>query len=96
MRFRQSAAVHREVLAVNKHQASVDHAVARHHTIAWNFLIGHAEIRTTMFYEHIPFFEGTFIQQHFNTLARSEFAFGMLCVDALLASAHSRGRALFF
>ena len=96
MRFRQSTAVHREVLAVDKHQTAVDHAVASHHTITWNFLVSHAEVGAPVFDKHVPLFEGAFIQQHFNTLARSEFAFGMLCVDALLASAHSRGRALFF
>ena len=96
MRFRQSTAVHREVLAVDKHQTAVDHAVASHHTITWNFLVGHAEVGAPVFDKHVPLFESAFVEQDLDTLTRGEFAFGMLRIDTLLPTAQAGSRALFF
>jgi hypothetical protein len=34
--------------------------------------------------EHVPLFEGAFVEQQFDALARGELALGVLGVDALL------------
>ena len=61
MGLRQSAAKHCEILAVHKHQAPVDHAVASDNPITWNFLVLHAKVCTTVLDKHIPLFERTSI-----------------------------------
>ena len=42
-----------------------------------------------MLYEHVPFFETAFIEQHVDPLTRREFALGVLALDTGLAAAHS-------
>jgi len=61
MGFRQGTPVHGEVLAVHKHQTAIDHAVARDHTVAWNFVVGHAKVGATVLDKHVPLFEGAFV-----------------------------------
>jgi hypothetical protein len=49
-----------------------------------------------MFLEHVPFFEGTRIEQQFDALAGAQLALGVLAVDALLATAEAGHFTLFF
>jgi hypothetical protein len=44
--------------------------------------------------EHVPLFEGTLVEQHFDVLARGELALGVLGVDALLPAALAGSGAL--
>ena len=92
----QRAAQHGEVLAVHKDQSAIDHAVARDHTITGNFVIAHAKVGATVLDEHVPLFEGALVEQDFDALTRREFAFGVLSVNALLATAHAGSGALVF
>ena len=46
--------------------------------------------------EHVPFLEGIGIEQQFDALARGQLALGVLGIDAALAAAGARGRALLF
>ncbi len=61
MRFRQGATKHGEVLAVHKHQAAIDHAVAGDHTVARNFVVLHAKVCAAVLDKHVPLFEGAFV-----------------------------------
>jgi hypothetical protein len=45
--------------------------------------------------EHVPFFEGAFVEQQLDALARGELALGVLRVDALLPPPR-RAAARFF
>ncbi len=46
--------------------------------------------------EHVPFLEGTGIEQHLEPFARRELAFGVLLLDAPLPAAEPRGSAFLF
>ena len=96
MRLRQRAAVHGEILAEHKNQAPVDHPVTGHHTVAGDCVLGHAEIGAAVLDEHVPFFEGTFIEQNLQAFARGELALGVLRVNAPLPAALARPFALGF
>jgi hypothetical protein len=52
-----------------------------------DLLVLHAEVGTAVLDEHVPFFEGAFVEQQFQPLARRQLALGMLRLDALLAAA---------
>jgi hypothetical protein len=69
-----------KVLAVDEHQAAIDHAVAGHHAVAGNLGVLHAEVGATVLDKHVPLFEGAFVQQHLvsRSLARGELALGVL------------------
>ena len=88
MGFGKRAAEHREILAEHENKATIDRAIAGDHTVAGDLLIGHAEIGAAMLNEHAPLFERAFVQKHFETLARCEFAFGVLGRNALGPAAH--------
>ncbi len=95
MRLRQRAAEHGEVLAEDEDEAAIDHAVARHHPVAGDFLVLHPEVRAAVLDEHVPFLEGAVVQQQFDALARGELAFLVLRLDALRAAALAGLLALF-
>ena len=95
MGFGQRAAEHGEVLAEDKHQAAVDHAVAGDHAVARDLVVLHAEVDAAVLDEHVPLFEGAFVEQHLQALARGELALVVLRVDALFATAQA-GAARFF
>ena len=61
-------------------------AIAVHH------LLVHAEISAAMAYQLVQFFEGTFVQQEFDTFASAQLTFGMLLGAPLLTSACLRTR----
>jgi hypothetical protein len=94
VRFGQRAAEHGEVLAEHEHQAAVDHAVAGHHAVAGDLVVLHAEVGAAVLDEHVPLFEGAFVEQHLEALARGQLALGVLRVDALLAAAQAGRGAL--
>ena len=62
--------------------------MAGYTTVAWNLIVFHTEIGAAMLNEHAPLFERAFVQKHFETLARCEFAFGVLGRNALGPAAH--------
>jgi hypothetical protein len=79
----------------HEHQATVDGSAANHHTVAGDRLIGHAEVVTTVFLEHVPFFEGATVEQELDALAGGQFALAVLVIDAFLATTQTRRRTLF-
>ena len=93
---RQRAAEHGEVLAEDEDQPAVDRAVAGDHAVARDLLLLHAEIGAAMLDEHVPFLEGAGVEQQLDALAGGELALGVLGVDAALAAAGPRRRALLF
>ena len=95
MRLAQRAAEHGEILAEDEDQAAVDRAVAGDDAVARDFLLVHAEIVAAMLDEHVPFLEGAGVEQQLEPLARGELALGVLRLDAPLAAAGARRRALF-
>lgn len=88
--------MHREVLAVEKDQPSVDGAVTRHHPIAGNLFLGHAEMIAAMLDKHIEFLEGIRVEQDLDALTRRELAPLMLALDAVCSAADTRQIPLFF
>jgi hypothetical protein len=56
----------------------------------------HAEIGAVVLDIHVDFLERSFVEEHFNALARGELALGVLGIDALLAATHPGRRALLF
>ncbi len=95
VRFRERAAEYREILAERENQPAVHRAVAGDDAVAGDFVLVDAEIVAAVFDEHVPFLEGTGIEQHVEPLARRQLALGVLLFDALLAAAQPRGGALF-
>ena len=83
MGLAQRAAEDGEVLAEDEDQPAVDRAMAGHHPVARDLLLGHAEIRAAMLDEHVPFLEGAGIQQQLDALAGGQPALGMLGLDTL-------------
>jgi len=56
----------------------------------------HAEVDAAVLDEHVPLFEGAFVQQQLQPLARGELALVVLGVDALLPTAQAGQLALGF
>ena len=75
-------------------QTPIDRAGARHHAIAGDLLVGHAEFGAIMLDKHVELFKAAFVQQHVQTLARAQLALFMLGLDAGFAPAHA-GRFTF-
>jgi hypothetical protein len=87
MGFRQRTAEHGEILAEDIDLAAVDGAPAGNDAVARHLLLRHAEIGGAVGDVHVVFFEGAFIEQHVDALARRQLALAMLGIDALLAAA---------
>ena len=85
--FRERAAEDGEVLREDVDQAAVDAAVAGDEAVAGDDLLVHAEIAAAMGDELVELFEGAFVEQQFDALARGEFAFFVLAVAAFFAAA---------
>ena len=76
---------------------TIDGAIPNHNTVTRRlFGLVHTEVDATVLLEHIPFFKGTRIEQQLDALARGQLAFGVLAVDALLATAEAGQFTLFF
>ena len=65
----------------------MDQAVAGDEAIAVDHLLVHAEVPAAMADQLVHLFEGAFVQQQFDALARRELAFLVLPLPALLAAA---------
>src|SRR5699024_1610662 len=72
------------------HRASIDRPVAGDDTVARDALLVHAEVDAAVIDEHVPLFEGVFVQQHRQALARRQLPLGMLRIDAPLTAAEAR------
>ena len=96
VRFAQGTTKYSEVLAKNKDQTAIDHAVAGDHAIARDLVFFHAEVHAAVLHKHVPLFKRAFVKQQLQTLAGREFAFFVLRVDAFLATAQTRELALGF
>src|SRR5690606_19409985 len=95
MRLGERSAEDGEVLAEDEDEPAVDRAVAGHHAVARYAALGHAELGRAMLDEHVPFLEGTGIEQNLEALACGELAFRVLGVDPAPAAAEARRRPLF-
>ena len=96
MGLAQSAAEHGEVLAENKHQPAVDHAVAGDHAIAGDLVVLHAEINAAVLDKHVPLFKAACVEQQFEPLARGQLALFVLGINAFLAATQTGKLALGF
>ena len=86
MGFGQRAAEHGEVLGEDEDGAAVDGAPAGDDTIARDLGVLHAEVCRAVLDEHVEFFEGAFVEEDLDALARRQLALGMLRIDACLAA----------
>ncbi|MPM67767.1 hypothetical protein SDC9_114691 [bioreactor metagenome] len=88
--FRQRAAEHSEILREDEDQTTIDGAIADHNAVARSlFGLIHAEVDATVLLEHVPFFEGTRIEQQLDAFAGRQLALLVLAVDTLLATAEA-------
>ena len=83
VRLRKRAAEHREILAEHEHRTTVDGAGAGDHAVAWNALLGHAEVGAAVLDEHVDLFERAGVEQQLQTLARRQLAALVLRRDSL-------------
>ncbi|MNZ92949.1 hypothetical protein D3C78_1119960 [compost metagenome] len=90
MGFRQRTAEHGEILRENIDLPAIDGAPAGDDAVTCNLLARHAEVHRPVGDVHVVFFEGTFIQEHIDTLARRQLALGVLRLNALDAAAEPR------
>ncbi len=90
------AAEHGEILAEHEDQPAVDRAVAGDHAVARHFVLVHAEIVAAVLDEHVPFLEGTGVEQQFEPLARGELARRVLRFDPAGPAARPGCLPLFF
>ena len=70
--------------------------VSGHHPVSGHLVVGHAEIGTPVFHEHVPFLERPFVEQNLDTFARRKLAFGMLRLDPALSTAQPGASAHVF
>ncbi len=85
--LRQRAAEHGEVLGEDEHQPALDAAVAGDEAVAINLLLLHAEIGAAMGDQLVGLFEGTFVEQEGDALARRHLAFLVLALVTLFSAA---------
>ena len=89
MGFGHRAAHHGEILTEHINLTAIDCAPAGDHAIACWAVFLHLEIGAAMGDEHVEFLETALIKQQLNALACGQFAFGVLRINAALASAQS-------
>src|SRR5713226_3450339 len=77
----------REILREDVDQATSDLCVACHNTIARNPLILQSKVCGAMCHKHVQFVKRALIEQQVKPFACCQFAFFMLCFDALGATA---------
>ena len=88
-RLRERAAVHREVLRADIHQAAIDGGRAYYNAVAGELLLLHSEVVAAMQLEHVVLLEGTLVDEHLNALTGGVFATLVLLVDRFLSSAQT-------
>jgi hypothetical protein len=87
MHLSQGAPVDGEILCKGKDFTTVDFAVSGYDTIAWNNVLIHVEVATTMFNEGINLLECAFIEQHVKTFTSRHLSSIVLRINASLATA---------
>ena len=87
VRLRQRSAEHGEVLREDVDQPALDAAIAGDKAVAVGLLLGHAEVAAAVCDQLVGLFEGAFVEQELDALPRRHFAFFVLALAALLASA---------
>ena len=75
-----------EILSIEIDQAAVDGGTAAHHAVAVELFLLHAEVVATVKFEHVEFFETSFVDEQGDALASGGFAFGVLLVDGHFAA----------
>ena len=85
--FRQRAAEHGEILAVDEHQPAVDRARAGDDAVAGDLVAGHAEIDAIVLYVEVQLFEAALVEQDFEPFARGQLALRVLRGDPRLPAA---------
>ena len=70
MRRGQRPSEHSEVLTEREHATAIYQAMSGDDPIARNFLFVHTEVGGIVLDEHVPFFEGAFVKQNVQALAR--------------------------
>jgi len=95
VRCAQAAAHDGEVLGIDIDQPAVNRAPTSHHAVGQPALVAHADPAGLIGHEGIYLAEGTRVEQQFDPLAGGEFAFGVLCLDALLTASHQALRTQF-
>src|SRR5208282_1373804 len=96
VRLAERAAEDSEILAEDKDQPAVHRAVAGDDTVARDLVLVDAEIVAAVLDEHVPFLEGTRVEQQLEPLARGELAAAVLGLDAASAATGPRRRSLIF
>jgi hypothetical protein len=84
-----------EILSIEIDQAAVDGGTAAHHAVAVELFLLHAEVVATVKFEHVEFFETSFVDEQGDALASGGFAFGVLLVDGHFAAAEAGFLAKF-
>ena len=82
MRLAERSAEHGKVLAENEDQPPVHGAIAGDDAVARDLVRVDAEIVAAVLDEHVPFLEGTGVEQELEPLARGQLAAAMLRIDA--------------
>ncbi len=95
MRLAERAAKDCEILAEDKYKPPIHRAVASHHAITRYDVFCHSEIAAAMLNEHVIFLERSAIEQQFQSFARRQLAFFMLCGDTFLSATLARGCPFF-
>ena len=85
--FRQRAAEHRKILRENVSQTAVDASPAGDEAVARNHLVFHSEIAAAVRDQLVEFFEGIFVEQQLDALARGELSVLVLPLLARFAAA---------
>ncbi|GAB3622620.1 hypothetical protein GCM10027418_07020 [Mariniluteicoccus endophyticus] len=80
-------AEHREVLSEDGDAAAVDLAEAGDDAVPGEVLVGHAEVVDVVGGQRAEFLEGALVEQDRQALARGQFPFRVLLVDAARTAA---------
>ncbi len=93
MCFARRAACHREILARQVHQPSVDSRASCHHAVGGQLLFRHAEVRGPVPRKQPDLLKAALVRKPVHALARRKLARFVLPVDALLPAAQLQLRA---
>jgi hypothetical protein len=84
-----SASENCKVLGKDINNPAINSTVAGNDPVPEELLAFHAELGAAMGLEHIKLFKAAFIEQHFDPFPGGHPAFGMLLVNAFLATAQT-------
>ena len=86
----------REVIGIDKDQTAVYLAITRHHAVAGDLLLLHAEVGATVIDELVQLIERALVQQQFDALAGGHLAHGVLLLYLVHAAAQGGAFVQFF